>query len=83
MGAHARDNFLKYLDKPLETILTTEENKVPLIKKSFFSYTDNTNAIHIPVYIIEHPSAWNGLNNEQNVSRKRDAFKKILTNTIL
>jgi hypothetical protein len=84
MGAPARDNFLKYLCKPLEIILETksigEKNGVPLIKKSFFP-TD-TKDFQIPVYIIEHPSAWNGLNNKENVERKRKKFEEIFARTI-
>jgi len=79
MGAPARDNFLKYLDKPLEIIRETPNDggkkSVPLIKKS--SFTDESKDIKIPVYIIEHPSAWNGLNNKENVELKRIEFEKI------
>lgn len=81
MGAPARDNFLKYISKPLETILETQKDRnnksVPLIKKSFLSFTDDSKDIQIPVYIIEHPSAWNGLNKKENVELKREKFKKI------
>jgi hypothetical protein len=85
MGAPARDNFSKFLDgNPFETIIETKSSRynksVPLIKKSSIAYTDNSTTIKIPVYIIEHPSAWNGLNSKDNVELKRDMFVKIFCN---
>lgn len=84
MGAPARDNFSKYLDQPLETILETKNNgikkSVPLIKKSSMTITNGTEVIQIPVYIIEHPSAWNGLNNKENVELKRIKFEELFCN---
>lgn len=81
MGAPARNNFMKFLDnKSLETILPNEnEPGVPLIKKSSITYNDeNGMEIKTPVYFIEHPSAWNGLNNKENIKLKKDKFKEIL-----
>lgn len=83
MGATARDNLRKYLNEPFVTILetnSTEQKKsVPLIKKKSISYMLNSQEIQIPVYIIEHPSAWNGLNNPENTALKQKEFAKIFT----
>lgn len=80
LGATARNNFAKYLDKgQLEVLLETNINKsnrkVALIRKASMSYLDDEGKeCKIPVYIIEHPSAWNGLNNDVNVAKKREKF---------
>lgn len=82
MGATARDYLSKYLNEPLITILETKSNEntksVPLIKKSSFSYSLNSEEVNIPVYVIEHPSAWNGLNSNENTILKQKEFEKIL-----
>ncbi len=80
MGAPARDHFRRFLDsKSLEIILSCENKpNVPLIKKSSMTYKDEAgNEIKTPVYIIEHPSAWNGLNSPDNIRLKREKFKKL------
>ncbi len=81
MGANARDNFKRFLDvKNFEIILSTKDKGIPLIKKSTFTYNDNDEKKTIPVYIIEHPSAWNGLNSPKNVELKRDKFMELICN---
>jgi hypothetical protein len=76
MGAPARNNFFKYFDnKRIEIILETNSynNKkgVALIGKSFM--------FGKPVYIIAHPTAWNGQNNEHNIILKRNKFNEIFS----
>jgi hypothetical protein len=78
LGATARDEFSKYLD--IKPFIVVEETKlgVPLIKQSSFTFIDeHKKTIKIPVFIIEHPSAWNGLNNSENVEIKRNAFIRL------
>ncbi|MGE5458254.1 MAG: hypothetical protein ACM3RX_07855 [Methanococcaceae archaeon] len=72
LGATARNNFAKYMDKgQYETILETKEKRVALIRKASMTYFDDKkNDVKIPVYIIEHPSAWNGLNSKENITLK-------------
>lgn len=71
VGAHARDNFGKYIENPMILLKTECEKKLELIKKSELKKSK------IPVFIIEHPSAPNIVNNKINVELKRAKFAEI------